>query len=156
MVAKLAALAPSGKTYGIDSSEASVMAARRANRNLVSEGRIEILEASVTALPFADGIFDVVTAVEMPSFSRDLPAEPGEVLRVLKPGGTFALIAESYRGGRHDRRLRHGDAPERRDIMKCAHLTVDEHEDRLTRAGYSAVEVIEEYNKGWLCALGQS
>jgi ubiquinone/menaquinone biosynthesis C-methylase UbiE len=140
MVAKLAALAPSGKTYGIDSSEASVMAARRANRNLVSEGRVEILEASVTALPFADGIFDVVTAVEMPSFSRDLPAEPGEVLRVLKPGGTFALIAESYRGGRHDR----------------LHLTVDEYEDRLTRAGYSAVEVIEEYNKGWLCALGQS
>jgi hypothetical protein len=33
---------------------------------------------------------------------------------------------------------------------------VDEYEDRLTRAGYSAVEVIEEYNKGWLCALGQS
>jgi ubiquinone/menaquinone biosynthesis C-methylase UbiE len=154
-VAKLAALASSGKTYGVDCSEASVVAARRANRELVSEGRVEILEASATALPFADGTFDVVTAVETHAFSQDLLAESGEVLRVLKPGRTFALIAESYRGGRHDR-LSRLKALERLGIMKRAHLTVDEHEELLMRAGCSAVEVIEEYNKGWLCALGQS
>ena len=125
-VAKLAARASSGKTYGIDVSETSVLAARRANRDLLSEGRVEILEASVTALPFADGIFDVVTAVETHQILGDFE----EVLRVLKPGGTFALITGSYRG-------------------------VDEHEDRLTRAGFSVVEVIEECNKGWLCALGE-
>src|SRR5260370_33010975 len=56
-------------------------------------------EGSVTALPFPDRTFDIVTAVETHYYWPDLPANVREILRVLKPGGTFALIAETYLGG---------------------------------------------------------
>lgn len=48
----------------------------------------------------SDGTFDILTAVETHYYWPDLPANVRGILRVLKPGGTFALIAETYREGR--------------------------------------------------------
>ena len=104
-VRKLAAVAAEGKVCGIDHSEQSVAVARRTNRQGVAEGRVEIRQASVSALPFSDDLFDLVTAVETHYFWPDLPADMREVLRVLKPGGTLIIIAEAYKGGKHDKRL---------------------------------------------------
>jgi ubiquinone/menaquinone biosynthesis C-methylase UbiE len=153
-IAKLAALATAGKVYGADFSGTSVAAARRSNRNTIREGRVAIVQSSVSALPFPDSRFDVVTAVETHYYWPDLVGDLREVRRVLKPGGTFALIAESYRGGRHDRALAHLDTLNRRGIMKYAFLTVPEHRSLLTQAGFSDVEVFEKYEKNWLCAVG--
>lgn len=47
----------------------------------------------MAALPFPDRSFDVVTVVETHYYWPDLPASLREILRVLEPGGTFALIA---------------------------------------------------------------
>jgi ubiquinone/menaquinone biosynthesis C-methylase UbiE len=99
MVRKLAAVAAEGKVYGVDHSEQSVAAARRTNRQGIAEGRVEIRQASVSALPFPDGHFDLVTAVETHYFWPDLPADMREILRVLKPGGTLVVLAEAYKGG---------------------------------------------------------
>jgi SAM-dependent methyltransferase len=154
-VAKLAALASSGKVIGADFSATSVAAARRLNRNLIGERRVEILRASVSALPFATATFDLVTAVETHYYWPDLVADCREVLRILKPDGTFILIAESYRGGKHDRALRHLDTLNRRGILPFAHLTVAEHAAFLSQAGFQGVATFEEYDKGWVCALGR-
>jgi len=42
-------------------------------------------------------VFDIVTAVETHYYWPNLATNVKEILRVLKPGGTFALIAEAYR-----------------------------------------------------------
>ena len=99
MVRKLAAVAAEGKVYGVDHSEQSVAAARRPNRQGIAEGRVEIRQASVSALPFPDGLFDLVTAVETHYFWPDLPADMREIQRVLRPGGTLVVLAEAYKGG---------------------------------------------------------
>jgi len=39
--------------------------------------------------------------------------------------------------------------------MNYAHLTVDEHRELLSKAGFSDVRVFEEYDKGWLCVTGR-
>lgn len=39
--------------------------------------------------------------------------------------------------------------------MNYAHLTVREHSQLFSTAGYSDVRVFEEYDKGWVCALGR-
>ena len=44
---------------------------------------------------------------------------------------------------------------EQRGIMKYAHLTVEEHRQVLAAAGYTDVQVFEDYDEGWLCATGR-
>ena len=63
-VSKLAAMATQGKVYGVDYSEESVAATRRTNARWIEIGRVEVLHGSVSELPFSDGMFDLVTAVE--------------------------------------------------------------------------------------------
>jgi ubiquinone/menaquinone biosynthesis C-methylase UbiE len=152
-VARLAAMATQGKTYGVDYSEASVAASRRTNQRLIEAGRVEIMLASVSHLPFRDHMFDLVTAVETHYYWPDLDSDMREVLRVLKPGGTLLIVAEAYKGGKYDRLLRRLD--QLQGIMNYAHLTVGEHRELFSNAGYSDVQVVEEYDKGWLCALGR-
>jgi ubiquinone/menaquinone biosynthesis C-methylase UbiE len=154
-VARLAAAATEGKVYGIDYSEESVAASQRTNRQAIEEGRVEILHASVSRLPFPDQMFDLVTAVETHYYWPDLNADLKEILRVLKPGGALVLIAEAYKGGKYDRLLQRLEVLQQRGIMSYAHLTVSEHSELFSQAGYRDVQVFEEYDKGWLCAVGR-
>jgi ubiquinone/menaquinone biosynthesis C-methylase UbiE len=53
---------------------------------------METANADAEALPFGDGRFDLVTCRIAPHHFPDIPMFVGEVWRVLKPGGTFALV----------------------------------------------------------------
>jgi len=63
-VEKLAAIATDGMVYGIDYADGSVAASRAHNGQLIKAGRVAIEKASVSQLPFPDGKFDLVSAVE--------------------------------------------------------------------------------------------
>ncbi len=63
-LSKLATAATQGKVYGIDYSKESVAVTRRTNALWVEMGRVEVRQASVSQLPFQDGMFDLVMAVE--------------------------------------------------------------------------------------------
>jgi ubiquinone/menaquinone biosynthesis C-methylase UbiE len=154
-IATLAANVADGKVYGVDYSEESVAVSRQTNQEAISAGRVDIQHASVSHLPFADGRFDLVTAVETHYYWPDLTADMREILRVLKPGGTLVIIAEAYRGGKYDRMLQRLDTLAKRGLMQYAHLTKGEHADLFSNAGYADVQVFEEYEKGWLCAVGR-
>jgi hypothetical protein len=73
-----------------------------------------------------------------------------EVLRVLKTGGTFALIAEAYRGG-----------PLRwvysivMPLLRATLLSDSEHRDLLTEAGFTEVVTKHVSGKNWICATGR-
>ena len=56
--------------------------------------RVFVRQGSAAELPYADGTFDLVTAVETVYFWPDLPHCFEEVKRVLKPGGLFAILLE--------------------------------------------------------------
>jgi ubiquinone/menaquinone biosynthesis C-methylase UbiE len=139
-VARLAAMATEGKTYGIDYSEESVAASRRTNRKQIAAGRVEILSGSVSHLPLADRTFDLVTAVETHYYWPDFNADMREILRVLKPGGALIIIAEAYKG----RQIRSA-APKARKIARDDELCTPQrqraqralHKGRLFR--YSGV-----------------
>lgn len=152
-VARLADLATEGKVFGIDYSKESVAAARKENRGPIAEGRVEIVLGSVSHLPFTDGMFDFVTAVETHYFWPDLDGDMREIVRVLKPGGRFLLVAEAYKGGKYDEQLKKLDRV--RERMRLAHLTIGEHRELFSRAGYSDIEVFEDYERGWVCGVGR-
>src|SRR5262245_46402846 len=152
-VQKLAAIARDGKIFGIDYSEASVAVARKNNRRSIREGRVEIHHGSVSQLPYGDRTFDLVTAVETHYYWPDLSADVREALRVMKPGGTFLLVAEAYKGGKYDRRNQ--VFAQAMQPFGYSHMSLDEHEELLSKAGFSDVEVAEDYEKGWMCAIGR-
>jgi SAM-dependent methyltransferase len=70
---------------GLEPAPAMLEVARRANPSL----RIE--QGVATALPFADGSFDVVTAIEVHRYLHraDIRKSFAEMIRVLRPGGLF-------------------------------------------------------------------
>jgi ubiquinone/menaquinone biosynthesis C-methylase UbiE len=149
-IARLAALAPEGKVFGLDYSTASVAVARKTNAREIDGGRVQIKQGSVATLPFADRTFDIVTAVETHYYWPDLPANIREVLRVLKPGGKFVLVAETYRGG--PLRLLYGIVM---PLLRAAFLTDAEHRNLLTQAGFDEVATKHVPRKSWICATGR-
>jgi ubiquinone/menaquinone biosynthesis C-methylase UbiE len=150
-VSKLAAIATQGKVYGVDYSEESVAATKRTNARWIDLGRVEVRHGSVSQLPFPDAMFDFVTAVETHFWWPDLPGDMREVFRVVKPGGTFIVIAEVYKGATTTvSRMAEKYAPQ--TGMKL--LSVKEHREFFVNAGFSNVQVIEERDKGWICATG--
>ena len=151
-MSKLAAIATQGHVCGIDYSEDSVAVSQKTNARWIDIGRVEIRQGTVSQLPFPDDVFDLVTAVETHYFWPDLAADTREVFRVLRPGGAFIVIAEAYKGAK----TAAGKLAEKYlPLAGMALLSVDEHRELFTTAGYSDVRVIEEAGKGWICGIGR-
>jgi ubiquinone/menaquinone biosynthesis C-methylase UbiE len=151
-VGKLAATATHGKVYGIDYSEESVAATKRTNTQWINLGRVEVRHGSVSQLPFPDAMFDLVTAVETHFWWPDLHGDVREVFRVTKPGGTFIVIAEVYKGA-ITKVSQLAEKYASRTGMTL--LSVDEHRELFANAGFSDVQVIENRPQGWICAFGK-
>jgi len=151
-VSKLAAIAAQGKVYGVDYSGESVAATKRTNARWTDLGRVEILQGSVSQLPFPDGMFDLVTAVETHFWWPNLTGDMREVFRVTKPGGALVLIAEIYKGA-NTIAAKLAEKHAWRTGMTL--LSVNEHRELCTNAGYADVQVIEERDKGWICGVGR-
>ena len=149
-VDRLASAAQEGAVYGIDYSPASVATARRTNAARIASGRVDVRLGTVSALPFDADMFDLVTAVETHYYWPDLSADVREIRRVLRPGGTLAIVAETYRGRRMDWLYRPVMG-----LLRATYLTPAEHRALLTGAGYTDVEIFEEKANGWICAVGR-
>jgi ubiquinone/menaquinone biosynthesis C-methylase UbiE len=148
-VSRLAKMVPEGKVYGIDYSEDCVRMAIRVNRSNIDTGRVEISHASVESLPFSDGMFDLVTAVETTYFWPDLVGNFSEVRRVLKPGGHFIMINEVYRDEKFERR----NAAMAKAFGFNYHRP-EEYEAFLRETGFSDIRTSLLPEKNWITAVG--
>jgi len=79
--------------YGIDISEESVKRAKRVNAKVIDK-QVFVRLGSAEKLPYKDGMFNLVTAVETVYFWPDLPHCLQEVRRVLKSGAQFVIMVE--------------------------------------------------------------
>jgi SAM-dependent methyltransferase len=147
---RLAQVATRGKVFGVDYSEESVATARETNARWIEQGRVDIQIGAVSRLPFPDATFDLVTAVETHYYWPDLPRDVREVRRVLRSGGTFAIVAEAYRGRRNDWLFR----PTMTLLLRATYLTPEQHRQLLVDAGFVDVQLFEDQAKGWICATG--
>jgi len=147
---RLSELAPQAELHGIDFSPQSLSVAARTNRRLVEQGRVLLREANVSDLPYDDGRFDLVVAINSHCFWSDLAGSLREIMRGLQPGGTVALAGGEYFGGKHDTRNRRLASNGR---MNCQ--TLPELRDTLCEAGYSNTQIHEELNEGWFCVVGR-
>jgi demethylmenaquinone methyltransferase/2-methoxy-6-polyprenyl-1,4-benzoquinol methylase len=89
---ELALAEPARTVVGVDQSPEMLAAGRERVEHAGLAGRIELREARAEALPFADGEFDAVTFTYLLRYVDDVPATLRELVRVVEPGGTVAML----------------------------------------------------------------
>jgi ubiquinone/menaquinone biosynthesis C-methylase UbiE len=141
-----------GKVYGVDYSEDVLPTARRINKALVRQGRVEIKHGSVSDLPFPDDTFDLATAFETTMFWPSLVDDLREVRRVLKPGGTLLIANEAYADARFEERNARWS---RWANLQQLHTPEETHQC-LIEAGYTQVEIDTMPDKNWIAAIAQT
>ena len=145
---KLLKRCPNGTVIGIDYSSVSVEKSKRLNAKAISEGRCCVLEASVTALPFEDNKFDVVTAFETVYFWPGLADCFREVYRVTKTGGIFLICNEVT--GDTDKNDKWTQIISDMTIYRDVQLKT-----ALEEAGFTDIKIHKNAHQDWLCVTGQ-
>ena len=80
----------SGRVAGVDFTDEQIEKATRL-RDRDGFAQVEFVEASIDALPFEDGVFDVVISNGVINLSPIKHRVFAETARVLRPGGRLAL-----------------------------------------------------------------
>jgi demethylmenaquinone methyltransferase / 2-methoxy-6-polyprenyl-1,4-benzoquinol methylase len=89
---ELARAAPARTVIGVDQSP-EMLAAGTARVGDAGLGeRIELREGHAESLPFANGEFDALTFTYLLRYVDDVPATLRELARVVRPGGTVAML----------------------------------------------------------------
>ena len=87
------ARAEAGRTItAVDQSSEMLAAGRARVERAGLSDRIDLREANAEALPFSDTEFDALTFTYLFRYVDDVPATLRELVRVVRPGGTVAML----------------------------------------------------------------
>ena len=83
---------PSRTVVGVDQSPEMLAAGRERLEGTDLSEQIELREVRAEELPFAAGEFDALTFTYLLRYVDDVPATLRELTRVVRPGGTVAML----------------------------------------------------------------
>jgi SAM-dependent methyltransferase len=135
---------PTGKAFGLDMTD-DMLALARENRRQAGVTNVEFLKGEIENIPLPDNSVDVIISNCVINLSADKDRVLREAMRVLKPGGRFAVSDVVVRGGVPD------------DVRRSMRLWVgciadaleeDEYLGKLRIAGFESVSIepTREYN----------
>jgi len=139
---------PNSNLTGIDISGDAVEFTKETNRKLVKGGRLNVLQGSVSDLPFKDSKFDLVTAFETYFFWPDLGNDIKELYRVLNTDGVVMIVSETYPHPKFNER--------NVQLIKDYGMNIlgnREMAELMEDAGF-AVEIIEVEENNWVAFIG--
>ena len=147
-MARLLQRCPKGTVTGIDHSPVSVKKSTEVNAAAIAAGRCKVMEASATALPFADRAFDLVTAFETVYFWPEIEKCFAGVHRTLKAGGCFVIVNE-------DDGLTDANKKWEKIIDGMHTYTPVELRAHLIAAGFHDIAIHRDEQHHWLCVLAK-
>ncbi len=128
---------PTGKAYGLDMTD-DMLALARDNQRKGGIDNVEFLKGEIENIPLPDNSVDVIISNCVINLSADKDKVLREALRVLKPGGRFAVSDVVVRGE---------VPPEVRKSMElwvgCVAGALEEMDyiKKLAKAGFDAIDV---------------
>ena len=134
-----AAAVREASVVGVDVSTGMLDLARKRSPGL------DLRLADASALPFGDGVFDVVTCGLSISHFEDREKALGEVLRVLRRGGTFVASAWAEGGSGPTQtafQILHRYAPPDESLDETTWAIGQRGSDVLREAGFTGVSVL--------------
>ena len=137
---------PDAMIYAVDYSDVSVEKTRALNRLALDSGRLQVLQADVSKLPFEKAEFDLITAFETIYFWPNLEDDFKGIYNILKPQGVFAITNEINEMDQ--------EAEKWTNIIDGMRVYNREQlTEILERVGFSNIKVTTE-NK-WICITGE-
>lgn len=121
------------RIHGIDISPDMAALARRVNSKAVRVGQVDITQGDVTALPYQDHSFDIVTAFDTVNFWTDPDRAVDEIIRILKENGRFVIVnGYPEEGSKWYEFVRFKDSDAYRDMLtahgfRSIRITVQRH-----------------------------
>lgn len=145
------------KVYGLDYSELACERSAKLNQKTIDDGRCEIIQGTVSDMPFEDNYFDIVTGFETVYFWPDFINDLKEVRRVLKENGIL-LIANEAQPIEDDERQK-----EFIELLDANIYSRDELNKFLKEAGFSKITFYNKESKdsftgdyaNWICVISQ-
>jgi len=149
-IKEIASTLSNGKVCGIDYSEDMVQLSQKVNDKLIQQGIVEIIQASVSSLPFEDDTFDFAIAIESYYFWPDMVNDLKEIKRVLKPGAFLLLVNGAYKDAKFEKRNSKFEK-----LLEIKFHTPDEYKDFLLEAGYKIEKINTRPEKNRICIVAQ-
>jgi SAM-dependent methyltransferase len=128
---------PSGKAYGLDMTD-EMLALARENQRKAGVTNVEFLKGEIENIPLPENSVDVIISNCVINLSADKDRVLAEALRVLKPGGRFAVSDVVVRGSVPDE--------VRKSMLLwvgciAGALSEDDYRARLANAGFEAISI---------------
>ena len=143
-------ISENGRVVGIDYSEVSVEKSIELNKESIDKGIVNILQGSVSEMPFYDETFDIATAFETIYFWPDFINDLKEVNRVLKEEGFIFICNEAvYREGEMDK---YDDLVELLDMKIYSEYVL---EKSLINAGFNDFKAFLNDENEWICIIAK-
>jgi SAM-dependent methyltransferase len=141
-------VSPGGKAYGLDMTDEMLELAEK-NRAETGAENTEFLKGHIEDIPLPDDHVDVVISNCVINLSADKPKVISEALRVLKPGGRFAVSDMVFLGDKGKLPAELVRSMEAWSGCVSGALEKDEYERLLREAGFEdvSVEVTHTYDE---------
>lgn len=135
-----------GKVIGLDYSEVSVEKSSKLNEKAIEEGKVEVIQGSVSQMPFEDDTFDIITGFETIYFWPDFINDLKEVNRVLKKDGLVFFCNEAV--------YREGEMEKYEDLVELLDMKIyseDVLKESLEKTGFKDFKAYIEEENDWIC-----
>ena len=140
----------SGKVVGIDYSEVSVEKSIELNQKAIGAGKVEVIQASVSEMPFEDNTFDIITGFETIYFWPDFINDLKEVNRVLKKDGLVFFCNEAV--------YREGEMEKYDDLVELLDMKIyseDVLKESLEKTGFKEFNAYYNEENDWICVTAR-
>ena len=143
-------ISENGRVVGIDYSEVSVEKSTDLNREFIDKGIVNVLQGSVSDMPFYDETFDIVTGFETIYFWPDFINDLKEVNRVLKKDGLVFFCNEAV--------YREGEMEKYDDLVELLDMKIYSEEvlkESLEKIGFKDFKAYINEENDWICVLAR-